>query len=158
LSKQLYSQLLTRVYVAPEQPPMMLLVAQSGRQSGALQVHRPEVCYPASGYQLSPAERHQIATRAGPLSTVFFSANADTRTEQLLYWTRVGRDLPASWSEQRWSVAKANLQGEIPDAVLVRISTILPNRDEAIPALDSFARSLVEALPAQVRPFLTGRA
>jgi EpsI family protein len=158
LSRQLYSQLLTRVYIAPDQPPMMLLVAQSASQTGVLQVHRPEVCYPASGYQLSRPERHQVVTNAGPLSTVFFTASADTRTEQLVYWTRVGRDLPNTWAEQRWSVARSNLRGEIPDAVLVRISTILPTSEEAIPALNEFARSLVEASPPPLRYFLTGQA
>ena len=40
----LYSQLLTRVY-SDENPPVMLLIAQSGSQTGFLQVHRPETCY-----------------------------------------------------------------------------------------------------------------
>ena len=53
LSQQIYSQLLTRVYVAPGSLPIMILVAQSASQTGILQVHRPEICYPAGGYQLA---------------------------------------------------------------------------------------------------------
>jgi EpsI family protein len=158
LSDQLYAQLLTRVYVAPDRPPIMLLVAQGNSQTGVIQVHRPEVCYPAGGYKLSNARQHQISTVAGKLSTVVFTATADERTEQLLYWTRVGRELPRSWAEQRWAVAKANFRGDIPDAVLVRVSSILVSADDAIPALEQFAESLVEALPTQLRPFLTGAA
>ena len=58
LSRTLYSQLLTRVYSDGENPPMMLLIAQSASQTGILQVHRPESCYPASGYQISPVTQH----------------------------------------------------------------------------------------------------
>jgi EpsI family protein len=156
LSDWLYSQLLTRVYVGPEQLPIMLLIAQSDSQSGVLQVHRPEVCYPAGGYQLSPPSRVEIPTSGGAVSSVAFSASADTRVEQLLYWTRIGRDLPRSWREQRWAVAQANLRGEIPDAVLVRVSTLAPDLETALPALRSFSKALVEAFPAPLRPFLTG--
>jgi EpsI family protein len=158
LSDALYSQLLTRVYVAPDQLPIMLLIAQSGSQTGVLQVHRPEVCYPTGGYKLSPPARLQIPTTAGSVSSVAFTATADTRIEQLLYWTRIGRDLPSSWAEQRWSVAQANFRGELPDAVLVRVSTISPDRDHAMVALEAFARTLVNTLPPPLRPFLTGVA
>jgi EpsI family protein len=158
LSEWLYSQMLTRVYVAPNQLPIMLLIAQSGSQTGVLQVHRPEVCYPTGGYHLSPPARRQIATTAGDLNTVAFTATADSRIEQLLYWTRIGRDQPSSWAEQRWSVAKANFRGELPDAALVRVSTISPDRDQALSTLEAFARTLVDTLPKTLRPFLTGYA
>ena len=51
MSDSLYSQLLTRVYSDGESPPVMLLIAQSAQQTGVLQVHRPEVCYPTGGFQ-----------------------------------------------------------------------------------------------------------
>jgi EpsI family protein len=156
LSEWLYSQLLTRVYVAPDQLPIMLLIAQSDSQSGVLQVHRPEVCYPAGGYQLSNPSLIRIPTAGGPLNSVAFTATADTRVEQLLYWTRIGRDLPRSWAEQRWSVAQANLRGEIPDAVLARVSTLAPDLESALPALRAFSQALVASLPGGLRPFLTG--
>jgi EpsI family protein len=156
LSDALYAQLLTRVYVAAEQLPIMLLIAQSGFQTGVLQVHRPEVCYPTGGYELSAPSSLDVDTSRGKLSTVAFTATADARTEQLIYWTRVGRDLPSSWSEQRWSVAKANLRGELPDAVLVRISTVSPDEDQAFSVLETFARDLIGAVPASARQFLTG--
>jgi EpsI family protein len=159
LSDQLYSQLMTRVYAAPDALPIMMLVAQSGGQTGILQVHRPEVCYPAGGYRLSPSTRHIIALPGGgDLDTMAFSATDDNRVEQLMYWTRVGHDMPGNWAEQRWSVARANLRGDIPDAVLVRISTITPDRDAAMAALDEFTRALFAAVPPDVRRFLDSRA
>jgi EpsI family protein len=156
LSDALYAQLLTRVYVAAEQLPIMLLIAQGNSQTGVLQVHRPEVCYPTGGYELSAPSNLDVDTSPGKLSTIAFTATADARIEQLIYWTRVGRDLPRSWSEQRWAVAKANLQGELPDAVLVRISTVSPDETQAFGVLETFARDLIRAVPASARQFLTG--
>jgi len=53
LSRLLYSQLLTRVYSDGVNPPVMLLIAQSGSQTGVLQVHRPETCYTAGGFTIT---------------------------------------------------------------------------------------------------------
>src|SRR4051794_38969309 len=56
----IYSQLLTRVYSDGQNPPIMLLLAQSGSQTGFLQIHRPETCYTAGGYQISPLAPHAV--------------------------------------------------------------------------------------------------
>lgn len=156
LSDQLYAQLLTRVYTNPDSPPIMLLVAQGGGQTGVLQVHRPEVCYPAGGFVLMNQSKHQVGFSRESLDTVAFTAAADSRVEQLIYWTRVGRELPDSWAEQRWAVAEANLKGQVPDAVLVRISTISPDRKESLALLDSFTRTLLETVSPATRKFLVG--
>ena len=54
LANAIYSQLLTRVYTAGDNGLVMLLIAQSAAQNGIVQIHRPEVCYPAGGFELSP--------------------------------------------------------------------------------------------------------
>src|SRR6476469_9246235 len=66
LVKALYSQQLTRVYSDGEGPPIMLLMAQNGLQTGFLQVHRPDFCYQASGYHIAPITLHRI--KLGPRS------------------------------------------------------------------------------------------
>lgn len=151
---ELYSQLLTRVYLAENALPIMFLVAQSAGQTGILQVHRPEFCYPAGGFALAGKAEHGIALPGSTLPTTSFTATSDDRIEQLLYWTRVGNDMPTTWAQQRWSVARANLRGEIPDAVMVRVSTVSANRDEAFAALDSFVQTLFASVPADVRRIL----
>lgn len=154
LSDQLYSQLLTRVYTSATALPIMLLVAQNGAQTGILQVHRPEYCYPASGFTLSDKRVYGIKLPGSTLETTTMSAQADDRHEQLLYWTRVGNDMPTTWAQQRWSVAQANLRGDIPDAVMVRVSTITPDRAAGLQALDAFVRGLFAAVPPDVRRML----
>lgn len=154
LSQQLYSQLLTRVYVAPDSSPIMILIAQSASQTGILQVHRPEVCYPAGGYQLSTRANVDLPLGEGALSTTAFTATAGPRIEHMIYWTRVGTDMPTTWAEQRWAVARENMRGGLPDAVLVRISTLSPDRDGSVTLLRRFATTLVEALPPAARAVL----
>ena len=156
LSRLLYSQLLTRVYSAPNQPPIMMLAAQSASQTGVLQIHRPEVCYPAGGFQLSPVIEHDIPVGPLTLRTNQLTATADGRSEQIVYWTRIGRHLPISWSEQRWAVAQDNMKGIIPDAVLVRISVSTNDRDEALAVIDGFTRSLIASLSPLARKVLIG--
>lgn len=154
LSDALYSQLLTRVYLAEDALPIMLLVAQSSGQTGILQVHRPEYCYPAGGFKLSGKTTLPVRLPGSVLETTALSAHADDRIEQLLYWTRVGNDMPLTWAQQRWSVARANLRGDVPDAVMVRVSTLTPDRDAGLAALTEFTRSLFASVPAEVRRML----
>lgn len=158
LSESLYSQLLTRVYLAPDALPIMLLVAQSSGQTGILQVHRPEYCYPAGGFKLSDRAVVPVQLPGGTLETTTLSAHADDRAEQIMYWTRVGNDMPTTWAQQRWSVARANLRGDVPDAVMVRVSTLTPDREAGMAAMAEFTRSLFAAVPAGVRRVLDSSA
>ena len=56
LRDRLYDNLVTRVYESPVSPPVMLLLAYNNLQDGVVQVHRPEVCYPVGGYELSETQ------------------------------------------------------------------------------------------------------
>lgn len=159
LSDKLYSNILTRYYTAPNRPALALLIAYSNVQDGLLQLHRPEICYPASGYRLSDTKLSQLDLHDGhTLPIRFFSAQGVSRNENVLYWTRIGADIPTSWAEQRWAVAKANLEGAIPDGILVRTSLVTSQTVEASrEVLDGFIRDLIENVTPDVRKLLVGR-
>lgn len=148
LSKTLYSQLLTRVYSDGKSPPIMLLVAQSAGQVGILQIHRPETCYPAGGYKLSPVVLNPITVGNIVVPVNSLAASADGTTERIFYWTRIGNQLPASWAQQRLAIAEQNLRGIIPDAILVRVSTIENDAADAHQRLTRFVQALIESIPA----------
>jgi EpsI family protein len=154
LSRALYSELLTRVYSGPHGQGVMLLVAQSGSQTGILQIHRPEACYTAGGYQLSAIGRHLVQLPGVIVPAISLSATSDNRIEQMVYWTRVGDHLPGTWREQRLAVARDNLAGLIPDAVLVRISTINGDKAAALSVIDNFIRSMMASVSPQMRKVL----
>ena len=154
-SDSLYSDILTRVYVSENAPPIMLLIAYSNTQNGMLQLHRPEVCYPAGGYTLS--ETKVMPLNLDPRTHIparFFSAESASRTEQVLYWTRIGSESPTSWIDQRAAVVRANLKRVIPDGILVRVSSILPDRLSAMPVLEDFVAALMRDLTPQARELL----
>ncbi|WP_426266471.1 exosortase-associated protein EpsI, V-type [Sphingomonas sp. LHG3443-2] len=156
LSAALYSQLLTRVYTRGDDPPIMLLVAQSAGESGFLQIHRPEYCYPAGGFALSPITPVPLPAGNERLTVNSLTATLPGRPEQIVYWTRVGTRMPLTWAQQRMAVAMDNLEGIIPDAVLTRVSTIDPNRDAAMARLADFAEQLVVGLGASRNVLVAG--
>lgn len=152
LSNALYSQLLTRVYDDGVNPPVMLLIAQSGNQTGVLQVHRPETCYTAGGYAISPVTPHAISIGNTVLRVNGIDASADGKTEHVVYWTRVGNRIPESWKQQRLAVAEQNLEGIIPDAILVRVSTVRNDTEGARATLELFIKTMIASIPPARRP------
>ena len=158
LSDKLYSNLLTRTYVGPGGHSVMLLIAYSNVQDGTVQLHRPEVCYPAGGFSLSPVRQADMADGRGDQFPVsLFSASSFDRNEQVLYWTRLGREFPVSWAAQRLSVIRANVAGAIPDGVLARVSMVAPDMADAQPILEGFVRQLLGAMQPAGRTLLIGR-
>lgn len=156
LARAIYSQLLTRVYADPSGAPIMLLVAQSASQTGILQIHRPEFCYTAGGFKLSPSTPHPVELPGTTIPALSISATRDARTEQIVYWTRIGSHMPLSWPQQRMAVAMDNLRGLIPDAVMVRVSTYGNDKDAALATVDDFIRTLMESVAPQVRRVFVG--
>ena len=151
LSRALYSNLLTRVYSDGQNPPVMLLVAQSGSQTGVLQIHRPETCYTAGGYHISAVTPQPIQVGSTIVPTNSMDASADGRVEHVIYWTRVGDRMPASWKQQRLAVAEQNIRGIVPDAILVRVSTVTDDANNARATLQAFVRALIASVPLNRR-------
>jgi EpsI family protein len=157
LRDRLYSELLTRTYRSPDGSVMMLLIAYAGSQDGTIQVHRPEVCYPASGFRLTDIEDRDVKLAPGvDVPSRYIVAETELRTEQMIYWTRLGHLFPRKWSDQKLAVIEENLRGIIPDGVLVRISTL--GQADARANLDGFASALFGAVGPRMRSVLVGPA
>ena len=153
LAKAIYSQLLTRVYSDGERS-VMLLIAQSGSQTGFLQIHRPEICYTAGGYQISAVTPHAIQFGSKAIPANSMDASAGGPTEHVIYWTRVGNRVPMNWTQQKLAVAEQNLEGIVPDAILVRVSMVSDDGDAARASIDEFVRAMLAAIPASRRSVL----
>jgi EpsI family protein len=151
LAKALYSQQLTRVYSDGEHAPVMLLLAQSASQTGFLQVHRPDFCYQASGYHISPIRPHPIPLVAGAVPASWMDATLNGVTERVVFWTRIGDQIPGSWVAQKLAVAEQNLRGIVPDAILVRMSVVSDDVQGAQSAIDGFARAMLNSIPPERR-------
>jgi EpsI family protein len=153
-----YDDLFTGYYAAPGGGGIMLLVAYGSAQVGDTELHRPEVCYPAAGFQLERWPDVVLSLPGQRVRAVVMTARAPDRTEQMLYWSRIGGDFPTSSLAQRWAILRQSLRGAVPDGVLVRMSTIGADRAAGVQTLESFAGEMVAAGGPVLHQMLLGRA
>ncbi|WP_228241720.1 exosortase-associated protein EpsI, V-type [Porphyrobacter sp. GA68] len=154
LSDRLYDNLVTRAYTAPGEDTVMLLLAYNNKQDGVLQVHRPEVCYPVGGFNLSATRPVYLDAGGQEIPANFFTAVGPDRTEQVAYFTRLGSAYPRSWAEQRLAVVRANLAGDIPDGMMLRVSVLNRNADASLAQLEEFTNGFIAAAPPRLRRLL----
>lgn len=153
-----YDDLLTRVYRSSSAPPVTMLVAYGATQRGDVRIHRPEGCYPAAGFTLSDPEVVLLpfpGMTAVPARIVH--AASVLRTEHVLYWIRIGAKFPTDGVEQRWAVIREHLAGRMPDGVLVRLSSPIPQRRRAWEVFHAFLAALLASSPPDARTILFGK-
>lgn len=145
---QIYSQTLSRTYVSRDGQRVMLSVAYGGDQSDATRAHRPEVCYPAQGFQIKGDHggRIQLADRAVRARQLV--AVLGGRIEPITYWVMVGNRVAASGTEQKLRQLAYSTKGLIPDGMLVRISNISPDTEPSYLLHQKFAQQLAGSLHA----------
>lgn len=152
-----YDGLLTRYYSGDQGGTIMFLIAYGNAQTGNAQLHRPESCYPAAGFNLHSQSQTSLPAPGTVVPARAMTAEAPGRIEQILYWSRIGDRFPTNSAGQRWVAFRQALDGSTPDGALVRISTIHPDQAIALPALKSFASALLATPSPSLRELLTGR-
>jgi len=157
LASRLYSDSLTRVYADESGAQLMLLMAYGPSQTNALQLHRPEECFPAFGFEMIDLGTVAATlTHGQSLPIRQLIASTPLRHEHISYWTRVGDGLPTSAAAQRRAILAYALHGLIVDGLLVRCSNVLPNPDAAFALNRSFTRDMLHAIAPQWRAALIG--
>ena len=160
LAARLYNQIVMRTYVDGDGAMVMLLIAYGRTQNDALQLHRPEVCYPALGYDIvanAPMRIPLTLARSPAITGRQLTATGTGQTEQILYWTRIGENFPTSASAQRAAKLHLQLAGIIPDGVLVRFSNQLRDRAAGLALNARFVRAFIAGCPPRARLVLMGR-
>jgi EpsI family protein len=158
LAARLYAQTVTRMFVNNnEGTSIMALFAYGDTQSDQLQLHRPEVCYPAFGFAVVESLPVDIQLQKGAfIPSRRLTAQSALRTEHVAYWTRIGEYLPQSGDDQRSAKLRTAFQGIIPDGILVRISNLETTPDAGFAVNQRFAEQLISAMPKQALPALVG--
>lgn len=152
----LYDQLLERVYINRQGYRVMLSMAFGAEQSASLQLHQPEVCYRYSGYSVSPTEETPLALAGRVVRATRLQAQLPGRPEPITYWMVLG-GLPATdLSAIRWRRVELALRRQPLDGLLVRVSSVDPDRQRAYALQAGFADSLVRALPVAERDKVVG--
>lgn len=153
---RIYAATLSRVYVNRRGERIMLSVAYGGDQSDATRAHRPEVCYPAQGFEIAADGQGLVPTAAGPLRVRRLVARAGGRTEPITYWVVVGTRTALSGTEQKLAQLSYGLRGVIPDGLLVRVSSLSLDPVPAYATQGGFINQLSHALPPAVQARVMG--
>lgn len=156
LLDKLYSQILTRTYVNASGYRIMLSLAYGDDQRADLTAHKPEVCYPAQGFQLNANNEGEIATPFGPIAVRRLDTSLGTRKEPVTYWFTVGDRAIRSKLEQRMVEVRLGLTGQIPDGLLFRVSSIDAEPSRAYVEQDKFVTELLKAVGVRDRVRLAG--
>lgn len=157
LIAKIYSESLSRVYVNSARYAVMLSIAYGRDQRDGMELHQPEVCYPAQGFSIS--SRTPVTLDLGGTSVQ--AVQMDTRgprPEPLTYWTVVGEHNYLGGVQKKLSEMRYGFSGKIPDGMLVRISSVDAKADNAYLAQADFAKAFAAAVPEEFKSRIIGSA
>lgn len=152
-----YDQTLSRTYVNRDGYRVMLSVAYGGQRNQGMDIHRPEVCYPAQGLAL---RRDTVKTALKlddanlPLRRLV--AGTGSRNEPISYWLVVGDSVASFGYGHRIALLKYGLTGHVPDGMLVRVSSIDDDVAHAFGQQDVFLRDIFTAMTPDFRRRVLG--
>lgn len=151
-----YDQIIAKRYTAPDRPTVTIVIAYGPAQSYATQLHRPELCYPASNFNITRQEDVSLELGLARLPANYLEASRGERQDAVLYWTRIGDRYPQNLWQQRRHVALSALRGEHQDGVLVRLSSSMSGLGREQIILNEFAKSVFDAIGRGDRKLLFG--
>ncbi len=144
-----YDSVLSRTYVDPSGYSIMLSMAYGRRQSRDSQVHKPEVCYPAQGFEILSSNPAALSLDGGMLPVRQLVARQGRRIEPITYWIRVGDFVATNGAQQFKARLEHGLDGLIPDGLLVRVSSIDDRISSAQVVQEEFIREMLKEISAR---------
>lgn len=156
LLDKLYNQTLARTYINSSGTRIMLSVAYGGDQSDALQLHRPEVCYASQGFQVVKQALGRLPTDYGALPVKRLLTTLGARIEPITYWVTVGDNTTYAGTKQKLTQLSYGLRGQIPDGMLIRVSSIDSDESRAYQVQEAFVKQMLAAVTPNTRLRLAG--
>lgn len=153
---KIYNQTLSRTYVNSLGERIMLSVAYGGDQSDNLAVHKPEVCYYAQGFEIMKTFADELLTQYGKLPIKRLLAVKGYRNEPITYWVTVGNRAVLPGIEEKLQQLKYGLTGNVPDGMLVRVSSIDSDKNKAYQQQAMFIQDLLSSVNINERIRLIG--
>lgn len=153
---KIYNQVLARTYINNRGQRVMLSIAYGGDQSDSMQVHLPEVCYAAQGFQINKTSLGQLATDYGALPVKRLVASLNSRVEPITYWITVGDEVVNSGMKRKLAQLKHGITGSVPDGTLVRASSIERDEVNAYALQEEFLRQMLSAMQLSDRSRIVG--
>lgn len=153
-----YDQVLERTFIDNAGRRIMLCIAFGSEQSSSLQLHRPEVCYRAGGYEVRGTHAAALALAGHTVAATRLEAELPGRREPITYWTVLGGEVVADTSAFRLRRLEYAVRREVADGMLVRVSSIDADARAAWQLHARFADELLRALAPADRVRLAGHA
>ena len=154
--EKIYNQTLSRTYINDQGERVMLSIAYGSEQSTDLHVHRPEICYATSGFDVGEISKTFVETTIGRIPVMQLVAKQGIRNEPITYWIRVGDSLTRGWFEQKLTAIGYGLTGKVPDGLLFRVSTISNNEQDSYRIQRAFLAAILKAVRSEDRHWLVG--
>jgi EpsI family protein len=156
LLDKIYSQILSRSFVNAKGAVIMLSIAYGANQNDSLALHYPEVCYPAQGFEVLSKKSGVLETSRGTLRVKRLITRLGGRSEPVTYWTMEGEHAVLGGLETKFAQLSYGLRGQIPDGMLVRVSSIDPQPENAFELQAKFIAEMVAAIPEKSLSRFTG--
>jgi EpsI family protein len=153
----IYNQVLARTYVNARGDQVMLSIAYGGDQSKGTRAHRPEVCYPAQGFELVEQQAALLDLPTGALPVRRLVTRLGSRREPLTYWIVVGEQVATTGTQQKLAEMRYSLRGVVPDGLLVRVSTLDDRTERAWQVQAAFVSDLAAAIAPAWRARFVGQ-
>ena len=157
MQDKLYAELVNRVYRNSQGETIMLSVAYGKNQSDSFQVHKPEICYPAQGFQVQRTSAADLVTPQGtvPVRRVETTYGSN-RFEPVTYWTTLGDHAVKNGTDKKLKEMRYALKGYIADGLLFRMSSIDRDSPRAFLLQDRFAQEMLAAMAPETRLRIAG--
>lgn len=157
LLDRLYTQMLARTYVNSNGDQIMLSIAYGDDQRDGMQMHYPEVCYPAQGFSIKNSSTATIQTISGSRVVRQLETSLGTnRPEPVTYWTTIGEQAVFSGTSKKLAEMQYGLRGIIPDGLLFRASSIDQNSQHAFQVHQQFIYDLTNSIDPKYRSRIIG--
>lgn len=151
----IYSQNLSRTYVNDE-ARIMLSIAYGVDQSDSMQVHKPEVCYPAQGFVINSISKGTMDLDFKQIPVTYLDTEKNFRREFVTYWILVGDQVVDGGLERKLKQLEYGLQGITPDGLLFRVSSIGIEMDKELRNQKQFIVTFLRFLEDEQRVKLIG--
>lgn len=157
----LYDQTLMRTYRRnSDGAVIMMALAYGSEQRQDLKLHRPELCYYSQGYQVQNKQFVPLPLAPGlNVNAVTLLTRNPQRIEPVTYWMRVGKGIVRNSTESRIRIFKEGLAGNIPDGLLVRVSSAVPEASGVSVGYQiqtQFLQALYQSLPENGKQLFVG--
>ncbi len=153
---RIYSQTLSRTFVNSAGYRIMLSIAYGKNQNKSLELHSPEVCYPAQGFQVASKQQATLNLLGKPIAATRLETSLGQRKEPVTYWNVIGDKVTTSMFSKRLIDFRYSITGRIPDGILVRVSSIDRFTDSAYAVQNQFLADMLQAISPQDRDRFVG--